>query len=101
MRVIGWRRTHLDTRNASVMLAPAERSAPETTSIRARLSSWSSAIARALGWTGTPAVGLVLAILTVAGCLIRAAGLPEAPGTLARDESRLALAAQSILVNHI
>jgi hypothetical protein len=101
MRVIGWRRTHLDTRNASVMLAPAGRSAPETTSSHARLSSWSSAIARALGWTGTPAVGLVLAMLTVAGCLIRAAGLPEAPGTLARDESRLALAAQSILVNHI
>ncbi len=83
------------------MLAPAGRPAPEHRSIRAHTGARSSTIARAFGWTGSPAVGLVLAVLTVAGCFIRAVGLPEAPGTLARDESRLALAAQSILVNHV
>jgi hypothetical protein len=66
-------------------------------SIWSRLERWIDISARALGWTGTPAVGLALAIMTVAGCLIRAGGVPDVAGTLARDESRLALAAQGIL----
>jgi 4-amino-4-deoxy-L-arabinose transferase-like glycosyltransferase len=35
--------------------------------------------------------------MIVVGCFVRASGLPDAAGTLARDESRLALAAQGIL----
>lgn len=89
-----------DMRDARVMLAPAERAALPL-GIIAQLGRALSAIARALGWTGSPTVGLVLAIMTCVGCFIRAAGLPAYPGTLARDESRLALAAQSIIVNRV
>jgi hypothetical protein len=42
-------------------------------------------------------VGLALAAMIVVGSLVRTGGLPDSPGTLARDESRLALAAQGIL----
>ncbi|MFN0074400.1 MAG: ArnT family glycosyltransferase [Chloroflexota bacterium] len=79
------------------MLAPAGHTAPDFTSPRARVERWASAVARALGWSGSPWVGLVLMLLTISACLIRAGGLPDVPGTLARDESRLALAARSIL----
>lgn len=54
-------------------------------------------LVRALGWNGSPAVGLGLLIVIGAACVLRAGGLPDVPGTLARDESRLALAARGML----
>jgi 4-amino-4-deoxy-L-arabinose transferase-like glycosyltransferase len=80
------------------MLAPVRRGKAMSGSSLAYLHDWMASLARMLGWTGAPYVGLALAAMIVVGCLVRAGGLPDAPGTLARDESRLALAAQGILV---
>jgi 4-amino-4-deoxy-L-arabinose transferase-like glycosyltransferase len=49
------------------------------------------------GRFSSASIPIVLVLLTVVACLVRANGMPAVQGTMGRDEARLALAARGIL----
>lgn len=78
------------------MLAPVER--PSLAPVRPAMPPWPTArIVDRVRRLLARSVPVALVLLTLAACLVRTGGLPSAPGTMRRDESRLALAARAIL----